>query len=342
LIEANPAMAQGSSALLSGTVVKKTQGQYWVDLGGKQIIPCGISNKLRKQLVYPTADPASVRRRVVAVAEIREADPLAVGDRVVLEPTGAGSGLILDVLPRRNKLVRRIAGGGGRRSGGAPIEQVIAANVDYVVPVFAAAFPHPTWALLDRYLVAAESQGLPALICITKLDIVEAGELADAVEEYRRIGYPVILTSARTGEGIAELHAALAGRVSVLMGKSGVGKTSLLNALEPGLGRRVNEVSEVTGKGKHTTTYLELVPLASGGGLIDTPGMREFTLWQVGASDLAELFPELRAYLGQCRFGADCGHDHEPGCAVKAAVACGEVSERRYESYLHLRQGQGE
>jgi ribosome biogenesis GTPase len=202
--------------------------------------------------------------------------------------------------------------------------------------------------MLDRYLVSAEAAGLPALVCITKLDLVQEpgggadNDIAAEVDVYRRAGYPVVLVSARTGQGLDELRAALRGRISVFLGKSGVGKTSLLNALEPGLGLRVNAVSQVTGKGKHTTTHLEMFPLDLEGtgrteaAIVDTPGVREFGLWDVDETDLALFFPELRPYLGHCRFGLDCSHDEEPGCAVRKAVVGGEISPRRYQSYLRL------
>ena len=149
----------------------------------------------------------------------------------------------------------------------------------------------------------------------------------------------MILTSAVTGEGLTRLEWALRGKVSVLVGKSGVGKTSLLNALQPGLGLRVGQVSRESGKGRHTTAHLEMFPLAIGGAVIDTPGMREFGLWVVDGDDLALRFPEMRPYVGRCKFGLDCQHDEEPGCALRKAVMAGEVSPRRYRSYMRLKAG---
>jgi ribosome biogenesis GTPase / thiamine phosphate phosphatase len=237
--------------------------------------------------------------------------------------------MITEVLPRRNSLARRAA-------GAQPLEQVIVANVDQVVAVVAAAHPAPTWGMLDRHLAAAESLGLSALICMTKLDLADAAALDDEVETYRQIGYPVILTSAQTGAGMELLAAALKDRISVLVGKSGVGKTSLLNVLQPGLGLRVSEVSQQTDKGRHTTTSLELFALEAGGGIVDTPGMREFGLWDLQGAELAEMFREMRPYLGRCRFGADCRHGHEPGCAIREAAERGAISPRRYQSYLRI------
>jgi ribosome biogenesis GTPase len=297
------------------------------------LVACAISSLLRKRLIFPIADPTSLRRRVMEVKDIQQVDPVAIGDRVRFAPAGAGEGLITEVLPRRSKLVRRAA-------GFKPLEQVVVANVDRMVAIVSAARPAPNWELLDRQLVAAERLDLPALIVITKLDLVTPESLATEVEDFRRIGYPVLLTSVVNGEGVPAFAAALAGRLSVLVGLSGVGKTSLLNAIEPGLGLRVGEVSQATNKGKHTTTHVELFPLTGGGSLVDTPGMREFGLWDARDADLATAFPEMRDHVGRCRYGRTCRHTHEHGCAILAALARGEVSERRYHSYLRM-QGHG-
>jgi len=329
---------------VEGIVCKKTIGRYFVNTGGRTL-PCTLSARL-----FHSSGPAvnggrSERRggkgrsrngggRGSPAAE--SCEPVAVGDRVRIIDAQDGTGRIEEVLPRRNRLARR-----------APVpmpsahanEQVIVANLDLVVPVFAAANPAPKWNLLDRYLVSAESLDLPALICITKLDLVreEDVEFGEVVSEYRRIGYPVILVSARTGQGLEALKKALSGRMAVFLGKSGVGKTSLLNALEPGLELPVKEVSRATGKGRHTTSHLEMFPLESGGAVVDTPGVREFGLWNVDEDDLALYFPEMRHLVGQCKFGLDCWHDEEPGCAVRQAVMDGYIHPRRYRSYLRLK-----
>ncbi len=304
-----------------GIVYKKNKDQYEVRANG-QSIACALSTRLWKEMN-------------------RKAESgIAVGDYVQFTAGPNGFGTIVDVLPRQNRLARQSA---RPMPGAHAFEQVIVANVDQVVPIFAAANPAPRWNLLDRYLVTAESLDLPSLICITKLDLVKDPggsldeETALIVEEYRTIGYPVVLVSAHTGEGLDALNEALADRTSVFLGKSGVGKTSLLNAIQPGLGLRVNEVSQVTGKGKHTTTHMEMFPLDSGGAIVDTPGVREFGLWDVDSQDLALLFPEMRPFVGRCRFGLDCQHDEEPGCAVRKAVMAGQISPRRYQSYMRLK-----
>lgn len=326
-----------------GVVYKKTAETYEVKSGQRTII-CRLSSRLRENMQAALA-PHSRRRehgtrnRKPALSQGETGDVVVVGDHVRFVDTPEGSGMIVEVLPRQNKLSRRSA---VPMPGAHAAEQIIAANLDQVIPIFAIAKPMPKWNMLDRYLVTAEAHNLPALICITKLDLAKEAsgamdsELSEVVEDYRRIGYPVILVSAHTGEGIDTLKAALRGRISIFLGKSGVGKTSLLNALQPGLGLRVNEVSQVTRKGMHTTTHHEMFPLDIGGSVVDTPGVREFGLWDIQSEDLALYFPEMRPYVGKCRFGRDCQHDEEPGCAVRKAVMAGAISPRRYQSYMRL------
>lgn len=318
------------SASQQGIVFKKSQGNYFVRTE-RGLVTCAISSRLRKVLIYPTAAPTSLHHRVKEVRDIKSVDPVAVGDTVRFTDGGNQTGLITEVLPRRNQLARLHA-------GPKPLEQVIVANVDLVVAVMAAANPAPKWELLDRYLATTELAGIPALICLTKSDLVNAATFAEELDNYRRLGYAVALTSAELGLGLDQLQSALTSHLSVFVGKSGVGKTSLLNALQPGLGLRVNEVSSLTTKGKHTTTQVEMFDLDFGGQVVDTPGMREFGLWQLDPDDLAFGFVEMRPYLGTCKFGSDCSHTHEPGCGVKAAVAAGHITSRRYQSYLRLRE----
>jgi ribosome biogenesis GTPase len=336
-----------------GTVHVKRQGEYAVESDG-EIFPCEISNALRKRLIYhmtsgcthpatdaegcPRCRPTGSHRSVVTIRDIDEQDPIAVGDQVRFAGEG-DRGLITEVLPRKNTLIRRAA-------GKKRLKQVIAANVDQVLGVVAAARPHPAWDLLDRYLAAAEESEIPGCVVITKCDLVEREPFGNILDTYRRIGYPVVLTSTITGEGIAELREMLTDRLSIFAGKSGVGKTTLLNALQLGLGLRVGEVSAggpQTGKGRHTTSHVEMVSLAFGGSSVDTPGMREFGLWGVTSDrqrrehedmELAQYFREMRPLLGHCRFGLDCSHTHEPRCAIKEAMEAGEISPRRYRNYL--------
>jgi ribosome biogenesis GTPase / thiamine phosphate phosphatase len=324
----------------AGVVYKVTAGGYTVHQDGRAIT-CQLASHLRKSGGPPSGRGKTERQRGRAERPRPSDSALVVGDLVRLEEPPGGPAFIREVLPRRNQLSRRAAV--PMPSAYAP-EQVIAANVDRVVPVFASANPVPKWNMLDRYLALAESLDLPALIVITKLDLVQdadgaiSDELLKAAESYRRIGYPVLVTSAVTGQGLEELRQALQPGLSVLLGKSGVGKTALLNALQPGLGLRVNEVSRATGKGKHTTTHLEIFPLDSGGALVDTPGVREFGLWDLDEQELAYFYREMRPFIGRCRFGLDCAHAEEPGCAIRKAVTGGLISPQRYQSYLRLKE----
>jgi ribosome biogenesis GTPase len=311
-----------------GKVFKKSIGQYWVKSGEDSVV-CTISSKLRKHFLYPTADPSSIRPHVVEVKEIKMVDPVAIGDEVVYENSGDSTGMITEVLPRRNKLSRRAA-------GTQPLEQVIVANLDLMISVVAAAQPPPSWRLLDRYLADAEFLEIPALIAFTKMDLVNEAEFVGDLKAYQELGYPTVLTSAITGSGLDELKVRLKDKVSVFVGKSGVGKTTLLNAIQPELGLAVREISSKTGKGKHTTSHREMFELDFGGFIVDTPGMREFGLWQPDNVNVAWLFREMRPFIGQCKFGMDCTHSHEPGCAIKAAVSSGDISERRHSSYLRI------
>ena len=317
-----------------GVVFRKTTGHYTVHLNNGREIDCSLSSIIRKQLIYPIADPTSMRHRVMEVREIEHVDPVAIGDRVRFTDAGDGHGVITKILPRQTKLSRPAA-----VPGHHAFEQVIVANADFVIPVFAVADPTPKWGLLDRYLVSAESSHLPALIVITKMDKAWKNEELDAdLEAYQLAGYPIQKVCANTGEGIKELKQTLQGKTSVLVGKSGVGKTSLLNAIQPGLGLRVKEVSKgEQGKGRHTTTHLEMFDLDFGGTIVDTPGIREFGLWEVAGEELAYLFPEMAGFVGQCKFGLSCQHDREPGCAIRSAVMNGRISPHRYKSYMNLR-----
>jgi ribosome biogenesis GTPase len=317
-----------------GVVFRKTLGHYTVRTQGREI-DCSLSSLIHKQLIYPTADPASLRQRVQKVREIEHVDPVAIGDRVRYVEAGDGHGMIIEILPRDSKLSRPAPVPGQR-----VFEQVIVSNADLILPVFSVANPTPKWGLLDRYLISAEAAELSSLIVINKLDLAWKNPGFDEeIEIYRRIGYQVILVSAATGEGIEELKQALQGKQSVMVGKSGVGKTSLLNAIQPGLGLRVKAVSQgELGKGRHTTTHSEMFELEFGGALVDTPGIREFGLWDIPPEELAYLFPEMAEYVGQCKFGLSCRHDQEPGCAIRKAVVLETISPYRYQSYMNLRR----
>jgi ribosome biogenesis GTPase len=264
-----------------------------------------------------------------------EEDALAVGDHVSFEivpSEGFADGRIVAVEPRGRSLSRKDPIASVKNKD---IRQVIVANLDLVVFVFACAEPdfHPR--MLDRYLVGAEAQQLPVLIVASKLDLVGLPAAQAMFGEYARIGYEVHYASAATGEGIAALRERLHGKISVLTGKSGVGKSSLLNALRPGLALEVGRVSDIWQKGKHTTVVPELIALDDGW-IADTPGIRGYAIWDVEAEVLDEGFREIAAHIGECAF-SDCTHIHERGCAVRASVERGDISRARYESYMKLR-----
>jgi len=272
--------------------------------------------------------------------DYKETDLVALGDRVKIEPlpieADQVNAVIVEVAPRQ-RVLSRVAPSSAVGTS-AEREQVIIANPDQAIFVFAAAHPAPHTRMLDRFLVAAEKAEIPEIrICVNKVDLVaDRAEVLNKFGVYERIGYPLLLVSAKTGEGLDALREALAGKISVFTGPSGVGKTSLLNAIEPDLGRRVSEVSRATTKGRHTTRYSELVPLASGGYIADTPGIRSISPWDVEPDELDGYYIEIAPHVAACRF-QDCTHAHEPGCAVRAAVARGEISPERYDSYLRLR-----
>lgn len=264
---------------------------------------------------------------------------VTVGDRVTLlvADEQAGEGIIEAVEPRDRVLSRTRPSPYDIRNLTQDREQVLVANPDQVVLVFAAAQPAPSLRKLDRFLVIVEMNALPAVICVNKVDLVEPGAAQEMFAVYERIGYRLIYTSARRGDGLVELHAALQGQISVLAGSSGVGKSSLLNAIEPGLGLKVNVISAATTKGRHTTRHTELIPLASGGYVADTPGIRALALFDVDPLELDGYYREIAPLVAGCQF-SDCSHTHEANCAVQAAVAAGRISAERYDSFLRLRE----
>ena len=260
-----------------------------------------------------------------------ESEKLAVGDDVVVElGEREDAWAIAEILPRRSSLSRRAP-------GGVPSGRVVAANVDQVVVVFAIAEPAPHPRMLDRFLLIAESNDLASRVVVNKVELADVDEARALFGMYEDVGYPVHYTSVKRGDGLDTLRDALHGRVSALTGPSGVGKSSLLNAMFPGLNLRVGEISRSVMKGRHTTVGADLHPLPDGGYVCDTPGLREVGMWGIEPREVDRCFPEMRPLLDECRFG-DCTHRVEPGCAVRSAVESGRVSGQRYESYLKLRK----
>jgi len=318
-----------SPAAQHGVVANGTGGVWRVIADDGNEYEAALRGRLKKSDAGRRAG-GSIRRDTIAAAA--ETLKLAVGDRVRLErDTREHAWVIAEILPRKSRLARR-APGGGRG------ERVLAANLDQVIVMFAAAKPEPHPRMLDRFLVIAEANELHARLIINKVELVGESEARSRFADYERAGYDVHFTSVKQHLGLDAVARELAGKVSVVSGPSGVGKSSLLNALFPGLGLRVNEISESVNKGKHTTVgaYLHRLPDGVGGAVVDTPGLREIGMWELPIEELDLCFPEFRRLREQCRF-ADCSHLAEPDCAVRAAVDRGDVSRARYDSYLKLR-----
>jgi ribosome biogenesis GTPase len=271
---------------------------------------------------YRVLTSGGERRAVLRKKVKREEFRVVVGDRVQLEPEAGGDLFgITAIEPRHAVLERRIPEGRGTR--------LVVANLDEVFVVTATADPPPLLQLLDRLLVLAEANEIAAAVVVNKIDIAPAAPLS---ARFRAAGYRVIETSVETGAGIAEFSGALRGLTAVVTGPSGAGKSSLLNRIEPGLVLRTGEVSEKLRRGKNTTVGAVMIPLSQGGFLVDTPGFSDVGLWGIEPAELASCFPEMRPFLGECRF-QDCRHRTEPGCAVRGAVASGAVAADRLESY---------
>jgi ribosome biogenesis GTPase len=297
---------------LQGVVVRSTGSWHDVRVNNT-IIPSRIRGKFR-------------------LAEQAATHPLAVGDRVSVHLNQDQTGVISEIHPRRNRLSRRAA---GRRVG---VEHVLAANLDAAWVIQSVRIPGPNAGFVDRFLVMAGQNGLPAGIVLNKIDLLDdhlRSDIESFVALYTGIGYPVLMTSAVSGEGLDRLREALAGQTVVLTGPSGAGKTTILNALAPELDLATGAVSERTNKGRHTTTFPSLHPLPEGGFVVDTPGIREYGLFDVTPAELSHLFVEFEPFLSECRF-PNCTHDHEPDCAVRDAVDAGVISESRYRSYLNM------
>jgi ribosome biogenesis GTPase len=316
------------SELVPGVVLSGTGGIWQVRTNTGETVEASMRGRLKKANSGRRAD-GSLRRDTISASADRL--KLAVGDDVHLERGDRDDAwAISEILPRRSQLARRAPGGGQG-------ERIVAANVDQVVVMFAAAKPDPHPRMLDRFLVIAEGNSLPARIIVNKVDLIGEAAARERFGVYETIGYPVYYTAVKTGDGRDAVRAMLSGRRSVLTGPSGVGKSSLLNAVFPGANLRVGAISESVNKGRHTTVGANMLPFPPGedGYVIDTPGLREIGLWAMPAGELDACFPEMRGLRDQCRF-ADCRHVSEPECAVRDAVAEGRMSDARYDSYLRL------
>jgi len=307
-----PTPVQPAAGTLPGTVLRARSGFYTVRLDDGSLIECRLRGRVKQ--------------------ERGDSDLVVIGDRVAIALLNDGDGMIESVEPRTTRFSRRQPGPRGTWK-----EDMIVANLDQVLVVFACADPMPHLRMVDRFLVVAEHNEVEAVVVANKVDLVGLPAARAIFAGYEVIGYPVHYVSAREGIGLEALDDRLVGRVSVVTGPSGVGKSTLLNAIQPGLRIETGAVSETVHKGRHTTTSAVLHPLtAPGGGYVaDTPGLRELGLWQVPPEELAWCFPEMREYLGRCAFN-DCRHLTEPRCAVLGAVAAGGISAARHDSYRRL------
>lgn len=304
-----------SEALLSGWVTRMQSGFITVLTESAGQVVCHLRGKLK-------------RGRFAG-------DIIAIGDRVQITLQANSAGMIESIEPRRHALVRMSPTPRGE------YQQIMLSNPDQVLMVFACAQPEPRLRMLDRFLVICEKQGIPAVIVANKVDLVgmQAAEAMFGI--YPTLGYPVIYASAAEQIGIDQLRQVLTGKISGLAGPSGVGKSSLLNRIQPNLGLAVRAVSDTTSKGRHTTVVREMFPVEGGGFVADLPGLKALALWDTEPEELDGYFPELRDLVDQCRYN-DCTHRVEPGCAVREAVDNGQVSAARYESYIRMRFGDEE
>lgn len=296
---------------------------------GNTIVTAKVLKVMRK--TYHVA----VERRIIhclvrgkIVMDDSENKTVRVGDDVKVRLVSDTEGVIEEILPRRSWISRTI-------ESRAYQEQVIATNIDQVLIILSARHPAFKSGLMDRYLVIAERNRLKARICINKIDLASPKEFAPYREYYQKLGYPVLLTSAVSGKGLSALKKILKNSVTALVGHSGVGKSSLIKAIEPELDIKVTAISKKFRKGQHTTSSVQLFPLSFGGYVVDTPGIRELGFWDIYKRDLQNYFVEFRQLASTCQF-ADCQHLQEPGCAVKAAVEKGEIFRERYLNYLNI------
>lgn len=280
--------------MLNGVIIKAYNSFYYVQTA-ENVVSCKLRGRFKK-----------------------ERFSLLVGDRVEYEVTGAGKGIIENILPRRSMLRRPMI-----------------ANIDQVILTFAAVSPNISRILVDRFLVLAEMSELDIILCINKIDLADSFEVQSIVEHYSTIGYQVIAISAKAGIGIDVLRSKLQGKISVFAGPSGAGKSTILNNVETGLTLVTGELSEKIGRGKHTTRFAQLLPLSGGGFVVDTPGFSFTEFNDLTPNELMHCFPEISERVSECKFST-CVHSREPQCAVKKAVAEGHINEQRYQTYLAI------
>lgn len=293
----------------TATVVRAT-GSWYDVLHDGETVRCRIRGRLR-------------------LKGVRSTNPVVVGDEVACEADEGGDYVIADILPRRNYVIRRA-------SNLSKESHIIAANVDQALLMASLRSPETPTEFVDRFLVTCEAYKVPVTILLSKLDLQDAEAVAEFRAVYEGAGYRVLEVSVREGRGVEEVRELLARRTTLVSGNSGVGKSTLIQAIDPSLDIRTGEISESHHKGRHTTTFSTMYPLAGGGAVIDTPGIKGFGLIDIDEAELWHYFPEMMRVAPACRF-YNCTHTHEPGCAVTEAVKAGEIAWPRYESYLKIR-----
>ena len=331
--------------ILTGVVLNGAHGIYDVHTDNG-ILRCTLRGKLKKAFAQAQStkltgraslykDKSYASRYQRNEEETLLPSRLSVGDYVKLRQLDNKTGLIEEILPRQSALLRKDANTDAKR----PAAQTMLANLDQVVIVFATAHPEPHFGMLDRYLAICESAMIRPIICLNKVDLPHDRRVEEAANLYSQLGYTVIWTSPKTGVGIDTLRSLLKDHITLFTGPSGVGKSSLVNAVEPGMAIKTGLVSDATGKGRHTTTSSQLYPLSEGGWLADSAGIRALATWDIAPEDLGECFVEFRPFLGHCLY-SDCLHVDEEGCAVRQAVEDKLITEERYESYVRMVTGE--
>ncbi len=301
---------------MHGIVIKSTGSWYQVITDDGEIVDCRIKGKFRTK-------------------DIKTTNPVAVGDHVVIEPEpGQDTGVIVKLEERKNYIIRKSVNLSKQA-------QIIAANLDQALLIVTLASPRTSLGFIDRFITTAEAYDIPAGLIFNKLDLFsEEGLdiLAEYQEIYQNIGYPCYQVSAREGTNLNQIRQLLKDKVTLFSGHSGVGKSTLINKLIPGIELKTGEISDWSDKGQHTTTFAEMHPIPEGGYLIDTPGIRELGIIDIDKQELGHFFPEIRERMNDCRFN-NCRHINEPGCAVLSAVEEGEIALSRYDSYLSIYHG---
>lgn len=299
---------------MQGVVVRSTGAWYEVRNSDKSVVSCRLRGKFKLQ-------------------DLKVTNPIAVGDRVEWEwEKNQQRGIITDILPRQNYIIRKSV----HKTAHA---HLIATNIDQAIIIATLVAPRTSFGFIDRFLVSAETFRIPAVVVFNKSDLLDKDALRyqeEIMQIYTEMGYSCLQTSVISQKGICDFEKILQGKVSLLSGHSGVGKSSLINAINPSLKLKTGEISEFSRKGKHTTTFAEMFELSENTFIIDTPGIKELGLVEIQANELSHYFPEMRKYLGKCKFGSRCLHTHEPQCRVIEAVESGEIALSRYESYLSM------